>query len=450
MSAINRIKELNEKRGAKLKEASAIVNKAREEKRELTADESQKLTGYHSEVDNIDSTLAAELRQAKLEGEKAPVYSSGEQRDLDGFSLSKFLNQLADGGARSLDGIEAEMAQEGGREARDCGVSSKGVMLSAKVLRRSHLRLVAERRDMTATGTTSTTLDQGGMTIATEKLGLLDHLFNRSVLVQAGATVLNNLQGNIDLPRLVAGTVAAKKAENAQGDEYTATTAKLSLSPKRLPTVMEVSNQLLRQSSVAIDGYLTNHLERMLRQVMDVALIHGGGTNEPTGILGTTGIGAIYAGAAAADNTNADGSGLVWADIVNLEKEVAIDNADIGSLGYLTNATQVGKAKKTVRVSSTDSMFILDDRFGRQLNGYNYFVSNSVSSALTKGSGTGLSAWIFGNFADLVIAQWGGIEFLVNPYTKDDYGLTRINAAVYYDGGVVRPVSFAAGDDFTA
>jgi len=445
---MNRLKELQEKRGAKAKEASAIINKARDEKRELTADEQTKVSAIHGEIESIDATIQTEVRQVAIEAQKAPVYSEQEKRDLSRFSLTNLVAQLSERGAAGLEGIELEMTQEGLREARASGIAPRGVMVSAKALRFGAIG--REARDMTATGTTSTAGDQGGMVVQTNKLGLLDHLFNRNVLVQAGATVLTGLTGNIELPRIVVGTEPAKKAENAQADEYTATMAKLALQPRRLPTVIEVSNQLLKQGNVSVDAFLQSHLDRLLRQVMEKALIHGGGTNEPTGILGTSGIGAIYAGAAAADNTNADGSGLVWSDIVNLEKEVAIDNADLGSLGYLTNATQIGKAKKTVRVSSTDSMFIIDDRFGRQVNGYNYFVSNNVSSALTKGSGTGLSAWIFGNFADLVIAQWGGIEFLVNPYSKDDYGLTRINAAVYYDGGVVRPVSFAAGDDFTA
>jgi hypothetical protein len=74
-----------------------------------------------------------------------------------------------------------------------------------------------------------------------------------------------------------------------------------------------------------------------------------------------------------------------------------------------------------------------------------YCAANACLDTRTKGSsGAVCSEIIFGNFADLVIALWGGIEFMINPYSLDTTGLTRINAAVYYDGGVVRPVSFAA------
>lgn len=438
-----RIKELEEKRGAKLKEASALVNKARDEKRELSSEEIGKVEAFHAEAELCTRSIATEAKQLALESSKAPSLTPSEERDVASFSLTRLINRMANN--QPLDGAEAEFAQEGDKEAREAGFAPRGVMVSAKALRRAALAR-GERRDMTAT-----TANQGGDTVQTNKVGLIDHLFNRNVFVGAGATVLSGLQGNVDLPRAVVGTLPAKKAENAQADEYTATISKLSLQPRRLPTVLEVSNQLLRQSQVAgVDAFLQNHLAKALNQLIETAFIHGGGTNEPTGILATTGIGAVYAGGAATNGTNANGAALVWSDIVNLEKEVAIDNADIGNLAYLTNATQIGKAKATVRVSSTDSMFIVDDRFGRQVNGYQYLTSNNVSAALSKGTSSTLSAWIFGNFADFVIAQWGGIEFLVNPYSKDDYGLTRINAAVYYDGGVIRPVSFAAGVDFTA
>ena len=123
----------------------------------------------------------------------------------------------------------------------------------------------------------------------------------------------------------------------------------------------------------------------------------------------------------------------------------------MGRLAFITNAKVEAALKQTVKVSSTDSMTLIDPyRAGRVIDGVPYYITNAVSSALTKSSTTGLSALFYGNWQDLWLAQWGGIEFLVNPYSKDDYGLTRINAAVYYDCNVVRPVSFAACLDAVA
>ena len=420
---MSKIKELTERRGALKEQMSAIEKVAVDEQRELNADEITKLEKLYDESELCVRNIQLEARKAKEAGRKLDL-SDGETRDVAKFSLSKFFRQLQD---RNLDGIEREMAEEGEREARESGISVRGTMLPLIAL---------QKRDMTATGGSG--LDQGGMTIATGKAPLLEELFNKMVVAQAGATVLTNLVGNFDVPRLVKGTLPVKKAENAQAAEYTATTAQVSFSPNRVPTVMEVSDQLLKQSNErALQAILERHLGSEIMDVVQRACFHGAGTTEGVGIASTTGIGSVAAGTV--------GAALDYSDIVNLQKEVAVDNADMGRLAFITNAKVEAKLKQTVKVSSTDSVTLIDPyRAGRVIDGVPYYITNAVSSALTKSSTTGLSAIFYGNWQDLWLAQWGGIEFLVNPYSKDDYGLTRINAAVYYDCNVVRPVSFSA------
>lgn len=426
---MSKIKELTEKRGAELEKARAIENTAIEEKRELNADEITKLEKHYDESELIARNIQLEARKIQEEGRKLDTLSGTEKRDAEKFSLAKFIRELSHD---RLEGIEREMAEDGNREARDSGLSTNGTMLPFKAL---------QTRDMTATGGSG--LDQGGMTIETGKANLLEELFNSMVVTRAGATVLNNLTGNFDVPRLVKGTLPVKKAENAQAVEYSATTAQVSFSPNRVPTVMEVSNQLLRQSNEgALQTLLQRHLGNELSDVIQRACFHGGGTTEGVGVANTTGIGSVVGGAV--------GAAIDYADIVNLQKEVAVDNADRGG-SFITNSKVVAALKQKVKVSSTDSVTLIDPyRAGQVIDGRPYYETNAVSSSLTKSSATGLSAIFYGNWADLWLAQWGGIEFLVNPYSKDDYGLTRINASVYYDCNVVRPVSFAAMTDVIA
>jgi HK97 family phage major capsid protein len=290
---MNAIKQLNEQRGQKLKDAQAIIETARGESRSLTPEEHNKVEGLHTEAENLTNTIAAEARQLALAGANVRQLSKSEERDVNSFDFAKIVNHLhrsAKGGVTTIDGIEAEMVQEGEREARAAGIQAGGIVLPRMLVRR-------ENRDMTASGTTSTTGDQGGMTIATEKRGLLDDFFNASVLRGLGSTVLEGLVGNIDLPRLTAGTDPAKKAENASADEVSPTTAMLSLSPKRLPAYIDISERLLAQSSVAIEAILRNHLSTQMGAVREKSFWHGGGTNEPTGIAGTSGIGSVAGGA---------------------------------------------------------------------------------------------------------------------------------------------------------
>lgn len=426
-----KLKQLQEKRGSLNKQIRETIDNATvNESRSLNAEEATKIEGLESEINQIDQTIHAEMRQMARESQAPPQLSSQESRDVARFDLGRALRALASG--HPLDGIEGEMVQMGATEARAAGVfSANGICLPTLITR-------GERRDITATGTTSVTLDQGGMTIATEKRGLLDDFFNASIARSLGATVLEGLMGNLDLPRLTAGTAPAKKAENASADEYTPTTAMLSLSPKRLPAFIDISDQLLMQSSVAIEAIVRNHLVNQMLAVQELAIFHGGGTSEPTGIAATSGIGSVAGG------TN--GLAPTWAHLVGLETEVDTDNALAGRLAYATNGQIRGKLKTTPKVASTDSMMLLDDRAQGAINGYPIAFSNAISRTLTKGTSSGVcSAIFFGNFADLVIGYWGGLNLqLISDSANAKLGMKTLVANTYYDAGVVRPKSFAA------
>lgn len=422
---MNRIKQLNEQRGAKLKEAAALSTDKAEDR--------SKIEGLHKEIEGIDSAIILEARQIELAGQRGPVLSEQEKRDVSRFDYAKVLNHLhrsAKGVRSDLDGVENELVQEGYREARAANIESGGIMLPRLLVR-------SEKRDMTATGTTSVAGDQGGMTIATNKAGLLDDFFNASVMRQAGATILEGLTYNLDVPRLIAGTAAAGKAENGAADEVTDTTAMLSLTPNRLPAFMDLSEQLLKQSSSSLETILRNRLVSQMLATQEAAFFHGGGTNEANGIAGTAGIGSLAGG------TN--GLAPAWTHIVGLETAVDTSNALLGNLHYVSNGQIRGKLKQTPVVASTDSRMIMDNNSGL-INGYSPLFTNAVSRTLTKGSSSGVcSAIFFGNFSDYWIGYWGGISLeLVRDAAYAKNGLYALVASTYYDGGVVRPKSFAA------
>jgi len=165
--------------------------------------------------------------------------------------------------------------------------------------------------------------------------------------------------------------------------------------------------------------------------------ITGDGTNDtPTGIINTSGIGSVVGG----DN----GAAPDWADIINLEKEVAVDNADIGSLAYLTNP-KVRAKLKTTALDSGSGLFVWGNDRSYPLNGYAAGVTTLVPSNLTKGTSSEVcSAIIFGNFADLLIGQWGGMEVLLDPYTKALNYQYQLIINVLADIGVRNAESFSA------
>jgi hypothetical protein len=54
------------------------------------------------------------------------------------------------------------------------------------------------------------------------------------------------------------------------------------------------------------------------------------------------------------------------------------------------------------------------------------------------------SAIIFGNFADLIIGMWGGLDLMVDPYTGSTAGTVRVVTLQDVDIAVRRAESFSA------
>lgn len=454
------LKKLIEKRKALLAKIDATITSAETEKRDLTVAENEQRNADLAEITKIDAQIATETKlaehraqQAELETRAAVVptprsvvgevnsgLSAGEQRDLNKYSMCRAFNMLLDG--KPLDGLEGEMSKVGADEVRNAGVQRGGgnFFIPQMVLTRSGVIGSMEHRDLTATGTTSVAGDQGGLTIGTQLGSMIDRLRKKLVLQQLGVTMLGGLQGNIAFPKVTPDDQAVEKAENATSAESSVTFGQISLTPRRLPVHAEVSRQLLMQNSVDIEAWLRNDLAFQIAQVMDARGIYGSGSGQPYGILNTVGVGSVAIGT--------DGGAPTWDHIVGLETAVATMDADIGNLAYLTNTKVRGKLKRTSIEASTNAEKIWSRISpNTPLNDYGCGITNLVPSNLTKGSGTALSALAFGNFADALMAQWGGLEFLVNPYSKDTEGLIRLNCWTFYDFLVRRVESFAVCKD---
>jgi hypothetical protein len=135
--------------------------------------------------------------------------------------------------------------------------------------------------------------------------------------------------------------------------------------------------------------------------------------------------------------------------MIGLWTEVAVDNADSGSLGFLTNNKVIGKMMATQKVPTYGNDFVVNqfpDANGfTAMAGARCGVSNQVSSALTKGTSSGVcSAVFFGNWADLLIGQWGGLDVLVDPYTGGAAGTVRVRVLQDVDVAVRHAESFSA------
>ena len=346
------------------------------------------------------------------------------QRDIRGWNFLRAVNACATGNWKSA-GLELEasraVAQQLGREPRSFFVPQDIMAAPGRV---------RERRDLTIT-------TEGADVKATAMGSLIDILRNKMILTQAGVTVISGLVGDLQLPRKSGTSTASWLAEQGAASESTPTTDKVTLQPKTVGGFMDLSRKFIQQASFDANEFAENDLASTLAVTIDAAGLHGtGASNEPTGIAATSGIGSVAGG------TN--GLAPTWAHLVQLETEVAQDNADAGKLAYITNAKVRAKLKQTVVVGSTDSRMIWAGG-DRPLNDYPALITNQVSSTLTKGTSSGVcSAIFFGDWTQLIMGLWGGLDILVDPYTASTKGDVRVVAFQDVDFQVRHPEAFAA------
>jgi HK97 family phage major capsid protein/HK97 family phage prohead protease len=324
-------------------------------------------------------------------------------------------------------GFERECSQE--IEKRTKKTSQGGFFMPVKDL---------TVRTTYAVGTNST----GGYTVQTDVLAqnFIELLRNKAFVVQAGATMLPGLVGNIAIPTQATGTPTYWVGESGTLTQGEATFGQVPMAPKTVGALSQISRLLLAQSAIEVEQFVRNDFAKVIAIEIDRAAINGSGaSNQPTGVLATSGIGVSALG------TN--GAAPTWVSIVNLLREIAIDNADVSTMKILTNPSVVAKLMTTSKQSSgVEGNFILGENM--KLLGYDVMMTNQVPANLTKGSGTALSAMILGNWSDLVIGEWGTLEILPNPYGSGyTAGALDIRAMQSVDIAVRHAESFAVIKD---
>lgn len=381
-----------------------------------------------------DGTSVSEFKGLVLEtrAKAKPVVESPSigmtPKEVKQYSMVRAIHSMASGKGLALAPFEAEVSEA---VAKRMGKQPQGFFLPFDV----------QTRDLTK-GTAA----DGGYTVGTDLLAssFIDILRKRMMVRAMGATMLSGLVGDVAIPKQTGGATAYWVAENVAPTESKQAFGQLAMTPKTVGAYTDLSRKLLLQSSIDVEALVRTDLATVLALAIDLAAINGDSNNgEPGGILGTSGIGSVAGG------TN--GLAPTYAHMVSLWKEVAIDNADYGSLGYLTNAAVIAKLMATEKASNTAQFVVsaLPDASGMtSIVGMKCGVSNQVPATLTKGSsGAVCSAVIFGNWADLIIGQWGSLDILTDPYTGSAAGTVRVRVLQDVDCGLRHAESFAAMKD---
>lgn len=352
------------------------------------------------------------------------------------FRLLDAVRQLSND--RSLTGMAAEMHQEGQSEMKDMNLRGKGGNLTLPNWLVRGGNSTAEKRDMLAETTTA-----GGYTVDTTLGGLIPILEPKLQVEGMGATVLRGLTSNIDFPRNDADAAAVWASEVATSTETSPTFDRIQMAPERLTAFTDISKQVMLQSSIDMENFVRQRLNFAVRKALDSAALNGSGSsNQPTGILNYSGVNDITIGT--------DGGVLTWALVVQFETETATDNADMGRLGYLFTPGVAGLLKTTKRDVAGNGFIWEGPNGSGNVNGYRALTTTQMPSTLTKGSSSGVChAAIFGNWQELIIGQWGGVDLLVNPYTKGKEATVEVIVNSWWDIEVRHAASFCICNEIT-
>ena len=347
-----------------------------------------------------------------------------DQKEVKRYSLMRAVNAMANPADMNAQRAAAFELECSGEMAKKLGRQAQGFYVPYDIL--------VAKRDLTAGNAASA----GNLVATTLETGsFIDLLRARMVIGSLGVQYLTGLIGDIDIPRQTGTASTYWLAEQAAPTKSNQATDKVNMSPKTVGAKTIISRKLRQQSSLDVEAMVQRDLATALALEMERAIIAGSGSDDqPRGILNVTGIGSVEAGGAPS-----------WDTIVDLETAVAVANADVGSMSYLTNAKVRGKLKKTF-VDGPGTGERVWQNGSNPLNGYNAAVTNLVPSNLGVGAE---SAILFGNFNDVIVGMWGGLDILVNPYTGGDQGDVSIRVLQDIDVALRHPESFAAAVDVT-
>ena len=336
------------------------------------------------------------------------------QKEVKSYSFMRAINALANPGDRAAyeaAGFEREVSEAAAKAA---GKTARGIFVPGEILR--------AKRDLNVTTATA-----GGNVVATDLMAdaFIDLLRNKSVVQRAGATVMNGLVGNIAIPKQTGAATAYWVAESGAPTESQQTIGQVSMTPKTVGAFTDFSRRLILQSSIDVENMVRNDLAQVIALAIDSAALYGSAaSNQPRGLKNQVGINTKDFVAATP----------TFAELIAMESEVASDNADIGNMRYLVNAAMRGALKSAVKFASTDSQTIWEP--GNTVNGYATEVSNQVET----------NDVIFGNFADLILGFWSGLDLMVDPYAGSTSGTVRVVALQDVDIAVRNAVSFCYGN----
>lgn len=332
-----------------------------------------------------------EVQEETEPKEKRNNINNTKNIHMKNFSLIKAINDVVNN--RNINEDALNVIEMGATEMRKSGLSYSG-----------QIQLPVEERGTAIAATVAT---DGQEIVATDKLNILEPLRGKSILAEAGATFLTGLVGNISIPNYT-GSTCGWKGELEAADNGKGTFGSVELSPKRLTAYIDISKQFLTQDSVGAEEMLRSDIVNALIAKLEQTIFGDavGDTTKPAGIFnGAEVVAPSYAGVCAAEAALTD---------------------YLGDKRFVMSPTAKSTFKQTTISGEKSDLRLLMQ--GNEVDGYPVSASSNVVAG----------GYAFGDFSELVVAQWGGIDIVVDPYTLATKNAIRLVINAFFDAKVRR------------
>ena len=307
------------------------------------------------------------------------------------FSLGKAVQEVAAGGA--LTGLEAEMNTEARNQA-----AASGLNLTGSIAIPAEMRADASSMTVGAGGT------QTDKDIFDDGQGIVKNFRAAGVVDRLGVSRMSGLNGDVVIPIQTANIAADNTLTEIQDLDLTniALTQKR-LTPQRVGAGTSYSKQLLAQNQDALDSFLMADLGKSMALAVDNYVLA-----------------QLFAGI-----TEVDGTDIDVAELPFLMEQALLD-ANVPADGAKFFVTPgVNRMFRRAALDAGSGMFASDRN---DMIGY-----GSVRSTLLTANTS-----YFGDFSEVVVAEWGGMDLIVDPYTGAQTNVVKIIANQHIDAIVRR------------
>lgn len=324
--------------------------------------------------------------------------NTNNKKNMKNFSLIKTINEVINN--RNFSDESLSVIEMGAQEMRKSGLSYSGqIQLPVEEMRSD-----PQPTDGAIVATVQT---QGEEIVATDKLNILEPLRGESILSKCGATFLTGLVGNISIPAY-SGSTAAWKGEMVSAEDGKGSFSTVELAPKRLTAYIDISKQFLVQDSVGAEDMLRRDIVNAIIAKLEQTVFgdEAGSNDKPAGLL-------YNAEEAAPSYTQA------------CEDEATITDFRGEKVYVMSPSAKAAFKQTTISGQKSDLRLLMQDN---EVNGYRVVSSSNVADG----------GYLYGDFSELVVAQWGAIDIVVDPYTLATKNAVRLVVNCFFDAKLRR------------